>query len=255
MARMSRPSLAGYSFSPGPISPAVKWLIWANIAVFLVQWIFPTLPYTLGLQPTAVLRRFELWQPLTYMFLHADVMHILFNMLVLWMMGVELERLWGTKFFVRFYLVTGVGAAVVTILFALLPFAFATPLRNAVVIGASGAIYGLLVAYAYYFPDRPILMFLLFPIPAKYFVMILAAITFLLSTAGGGRVAQSAHLGGLLVGYLYLKTGGRGSLGKGHGGLMAELKYRWVKWKMNRLRRKFDVHTGGKAKDWDRRVH
>src|SRR5512141_1612371 len=114
MARMSRPSLGSnsYSFSPGPISPAVKWLIWANIAVFVLQWIFPALTYVLGLQPVAVLRRFALWQPITYMFLHADVMHILFNMLVLWMMGVELERLWGTKFFVKFYFVTGIGAAV-----------------------------------------------------------------------------------------------------------------------------------------------
>lgn len=256
MARMSRPlSTYSYAFSPGPISSAVKWLIWANVVVFLLQWIFPTLTYVLGLQPTAVMRHFALWQPVTYMFLHADVMHILFNMLVLWMMGVELERLWGTKFFVRFYFVTGIGAGIITVLFALLPFSFATQLQSAVVIGASGAIYGLLVAYAYYYPDRPILMFFLFPIPAKYFVMILAAITFLLSTAGGGRVAQSAHLGGLLVGYLYLKTGGRGYLGgKGRGGIVAELKYRWVKWKMNRLRRKFDVYSGGRG-PWDGTIH
>jgi membrane associated rhomboid family serine protease len=247
-------STYSYSFGPGPISRAVKWLIWTNIAVFLLQWIFPTLTYVLGLQPTAVMRRFELWQPITYMFLHADVTHILFNMLVLWMMGVELERLWGTKFFLKFYFVTGIGAAVITMLFALLPFAAAEQLRGAVVIGASGAIYGLLVAYAYYYPDRPILMFFLFPIPAKYFVMILAAITFLLSASGGGRVAQSAHLGGLLVGYLYLKAGGRSYLGKGHGGIMAELKYRWVKWKMNRLRRKFDVYSGGRG-PWDRTIH
>jgi membrane associated rhomboid family serine protease len=253
---MSRPSLTSYSYSfgPGPISRAVKWLIWANVVVFVLQWVFPALTRDLGLQPADVIGRFSLWQPVTYMFLHVDVMHILFNMLVLWMMGVELERLWGTKFFVRFYFVTGIGAAIVTVLFAQLPFAFAASLQNANVIGASGAIYGLLVAYAYYYPDRPILMFFLFPIPAKYFVMILAAITFLLSTAGGGRVAQVTHLGGLAIGYLYLKAGGRSYLGKGRGGLMAELKYRWVKWKMNRLRRKFDVYSGGRG-PWDRTIH
>jgi membrane associated rhomboid family serine protease len=118
---------------------------------------------------------------------------------------------------------------------------------GSVTIGASGALYGVLLAYALYFPNRPILMFLLFPIPAKYFVMIIGGISFLSSLdAAGGGIAHAAHLGGLVVGYLYLK-GGRG-------GFSAELKYRYLKWKMNRLRRKFDVHSGGRS-DWDRRVH
>ncbi len=112
--------------------------------------------------------------------------------------------------------------------------------------GASGALYGILLAFALYYPERPILMFMLFPVPAKYFVMIIGAISFLSATSGAPHVAHAAHLGGMAFGYLYLKGGG--------GGLSAEIKYRYVKWKMNRLRRKFDVYSGGRS-DWDRKVH
>ena len=113
-------------------------------------------------------------------------------------------------------------------------------------VGASGALYGLLVAYALYFPDRPILMFLLFPVPAKFFVIIIGVMSFLSAASGGSTVAHAAHLGGIIFGYFYLK-GGRG-------GFTAEIKYRYLKWKMNRLRRKFDVYSGGRS-DWDRKVH
>ena len=114
-------------------------------------------------------------------------------------------------------------------------------------IGASGGIYGLLLAYGLYFPDRPILMFMLFPIPAKYFVMIIGAIAFYSSLGATGGVASVTHLAGLVVGYLYLKGARVDPL--------AELKYRYLKWKINRVRRKFDVYSGGRANDWDRRVH
>jgi len=182
----------------------------------------------------------------TYMFLHAGIGHILFNMLALWMFGVELERLWGTIFFLRFYFVAGVGAAITTLVVSLLPFDVAAQVYYATTVGASGAIYGLLLGYAYYYPDRPILMFLLFPMPAKYFVMVIGAISLYLSAAGGSGVAHATHLGGLLVAYLYLKSG--------RGGMMAEIRYRWVKWKMNRLRRRFDVHQGGRDR-WDKTLH
>ena len=115
--------------------------------------------------------------------------------------------------------------------------------------GASGAIYGLLLAYALYFPNRPLYFFPLpIPIAAKYFVMILGGMALLSSISEPhGGVAHVAHLGGLVCGYLYLKVWRARPL--------AEIKYRYFKWKMNRLRRKFDVHTGGRAKDRDRRVH
>lgn len=248
MSRYARPSAFSYSFGPGPVTPAVKWLIWANIGAFLAINIFPALVPYLGLIPQAVIEQRWLWQPVTYMFLHGGILHILFNMLGIWMFGVELERTWGTPFFLRYYAITGVGAAITTILIGLLPFEVTSAIYGANTIGASGALYGLLLAFALYYPDRPILMFMLFPVPAKYFVLIVGAISFLSATgAGSPAVAHVAHLGGMIFGYLYLK-GGRG------GGLSAEIKYRYLKWKMNRLRRKFDVYSGGRS-DWDRNVH
>jgi len=237
-------SRASYQFGPGPLTPAVKALLIANGALFLAQVVMPALTSYGGLTPAAVLESLWIWQPITYMFLHEGIFHILFNMLGIWMFGVELERRWGTTFFLKYYAVTGIGAGLTVLFVSLLPLAATAGTYQAVTIGASGALYGLLMAFAIYFPDRPILMFLLFPIPAKYFVMIIGAIAFL--SAPGSGVSQAAHLGGLLFGYLYLR-GGRG-------GLSAEIKYRYLKWKMNRLRRKFDVHSGGRS-DWDRHVH
>ena len=144
-------------------------------AFFVVSLLFSDILLYLGLVPQAVLERGFLWQPVTYMFLHAGAMHILFNMLGIWMFGVELERMWGTQFFARYYAITGVGAGITAIVASLLPVDALQATYYAVTIGASGALYGLLMAFALYFPDRPILMFLLFPIPAKYFVMILGA--------------------------------------------------------------------------------
>jgi len=243
-------STLAYSFGPGPITPAVRMLLYANIGMYVVTLIFPRVVGWLGLIPAQVVERFWLWQPVTYMFLHAKApTHILFNMLALWMFGVELERMWRTPFFVRYYFVTGIGAGIISILVTLLPFATTQATYGAVIIGASGAIFGLLLAYALYFPNRPILMFLFFPVPAKYFVMILGAINFLIAIDGSGGVAAVAHLGGIAVGYVYLQSG--------RGGMTAEIKYRYLKWKMNRMRRKFDVYSGGRSdkSHWDRHVH
>jgi membrane associated rhomboid family serine protease len=234
-----------YSFGPGPWTPAVKWIIIANIAVFLLKFISPRLvDEVFGLSPQLVIERQWIWQLATYMFVHGGPMHILFNMLGIWMFGVELERMWGTRLFLKYYAITGIGAGLTVMLVGLLPFEWSALTYRASTIGASGALYGLLMAFAYYFPDRPLLMFLLFPIPAKYFVAIVGAIAFL--SAPNSQVSEAAHLGGLVIGYIYLR-GGRG-------GLSAEIKYRYLKWKMNRLRRKFDVYSGGRS-DWDRHVH
>jgi membrane associated rhomboid family serine protease len=245
--RNPRLSTLAYTFGPGPMTPAVKFLLWANIALWVFSLFVPAIVVWLGLVPQLVVEQHFLWQPVTYMFLHARTpTHILFNMLILWMFGVELERMWGTKYFVKFYAVTGIGAGLTTILVSLLPFAVTRATYGSITIGASGALYGLMLAWALYYPNRPILMFLLFPIPAKYFVAILGAIAFLTSIQGGGTIAATTHLGGLLVAYLYLR--GR------PGGLTAEIKYRYLKWKMNRMRRKFDVYSGGRS-NYDRHVH
>jgi membrane associated rhomboid family serine protease len=247
MRRSPSPYVSSFSFGPGPVSTALKALIAANAVVFVAQLLSPAVTELFGLRPFFVLHRFALWQVVTYMFLHGGFFHIIFNMLALWMFGAELEQVWGTRYFLKFYFVSGIGAGVLTVLFSLLPFGFAQQLQFANVIGASGAIYGLLLAYALYFPNRPIYMYFLFPIPAKVFVAIMGAIAFLSSLSDAGGVANATHLGGLLVAYLYLKSGRVHPL--------AELKYRYLKWKINRVRRKFDVYSGGRADDWDRRVH
>src|SRR3982751_5719015 len=147
-------SPSSLSFGPGPISTALKAIIGANVVLFLATLFYAPLQIQLGLVPMWVLHENRLWQPVTYMFIHAGLFHIIFNMLALWMFGTELERIWGTRFFLKFYFVTGIGAGALTVLFSLLPLGFAQQIHYSIIIGASGAIYGLLLAYGLYFPDR-----------------------------------------------------------------------------------------------------
>jgi membrane associated rhomboid family serine protease len=248
-SRYPSTSSFAYSFGPGPLTPVIKALVIANVAAFLLALVAPAVTLRLGLRPENVVEGFAIWQPVTYMFLHGGIFHILFNMLALWMFGVELERMWGSRFFLKYYAVAGIGAAVTTLLLSFAPFSFANQLYYSLTIGASGAVYGILLAYARYFPHRPILLYFIFPIPAKYFVMIIGAISLLSSMSGpGGGIAHTTHLGGLLAGYLYLKTGARTHV-------LAEIKYRYLKWRINRMRKRFDVYSGGRADDVDRRVH
>jgi membrane associated rhomboid family serine protease len=248
MARRPSPYTSSVSFGPGPLSPALKAIIGANVAVFVLQLLSPSLVDTFGLVPFLVTRRFWVWQLVTYMFLHGGLFHILFNMLALWMFGTDLERRWGTRFFVRFYFVTGIGAGVLTVLFSLLPFDVCRQLYGASIIGASGAIYGLLLAYALYFPERQIYMYFVFPIPVRIFVLIMGAVALYASVTGAeGGVANATHLGGVAVAYLYLKGSRINPL--------LEFKYRLTRWKLNRARKRFDVYSGGRANDWNKRVH
>jgi len=244
------PSGVGYSIGPGGITPAVKILLITNVVVFVLNMIVgDAMTLRLGLSPAAVFGQFALWQPVTYMFLHSTrgVGHILFNMLALWMIGTELERTWGTRFFAKYYFITGIGAAATCLLLSLV----SDSIYGSLTVGASGAIYGLLLAYGMYFPHRTLIL-IIFPLPARIAVVVLGAIALLFSASGGG-VAHYAHLGGLVVGYLYLK------------GLRArpldELKYRYLKWKMGRARSKFDVYSGGRSpddewkSDWKKHIH
>jgi membrane associated rhomboid family serine protease len=247
-SRYPSASSLAYTFGPGPVTPAIKILIAVNVVAFVATILMPAITLRLGLRPADVLGQLQIWQPITYMFLHAGFFHILFNMLTLWMFGVELERMWGSRFFTKFYFVSGIGAAVTTLLLSFVPGSFGNELYYSLTVGASGAIYGVLLAYALYFPNRPIYMYLLFPIPAKYFVMIMGGISLLssLSEPGSG-IAHTTHLGGLVAAYIYLK-GTRVHL-------LSEMQYRFLKWRINRMRRKFDVYSGGRADDVDRRVH
>ena len=134
---------------------------------------------------------------------------------------------------------SGVGAAATTLLLSLLPFGFSQEMYASVTVGASGAIYGLLVAFAMMYPDRPIYLYMLFPIPARVFVLIIGAVSFLSSVSEArGGVAHAAHLGGLVAGYLYLAWL--------RGGMLSMVRSQWLRWRLARLRRRFDVHEGGR---------
>jgi membrane associated rhomboid family serine protease len=241
-SRYGQPS--SLSFGPGPISTALKAIIGANVVLFLATLFYAPLQIQLGLVPMWVLHEKRLWQPVTYMFIHAGLFHIIFNMLTLWLFGTELERIWGTRFFLKFYFITGVGAGLLTIALSLLPFGPTRQLYASDIVGASGAIYGVLLAYALYFPDRQIYYMMLFPIPARIFVLIMGAVAFISSLSESGGVANATHLSGLLVAYIYLTTvrkGPRMQLNP-----WAEVKYRWVKWRLATAKKRFDVYTGGR---------
>lgn len=182
----------------GMMTPAVKNLILATVAVFLLQVLAPRLVsvYYFGLVPALVIGKLFVWQLVTYMFLHGSFGHIFFNMFALWMFGVELERTWGTREFVKFYFLTGVAAGISNVLWNwgdMIP-----------TIGASGAVYGILAAYALFFPDRYVYLYFLFPIKMKYLALILGAFEFLSAYSQDG-IAHVAHLGGMVVGFFYLR--------------------------------------------------
>jgi membrane associated rhomboid family serine protease len=246
MARYAPSSAVSYSFGPGPLTFAVKWIIIINVAIFVIaQFVRDPIFSIFGLIPARVIEQGWIWQLASYMFLHANAMHILLNMLGIWMFGVELERRWGTPFFLKYYFVTGVGGGLTFLVISLLPFDALSATYVTPAVGASGSLFGLLLAYAIYWPDRPILLLLVF-VPARIFVMIYGGFALLNTFQPSRGIADAAHLGGMIFGYLYLQGGS--------GGLTAEVKYRYLKWKMNRLRRRFDVYSGGRS-DWDGKVH
>lgn len=195
-----------FSFSPvGGTSfrGAVRGLIIANMAVFLIQMLFGRqFEKLFGLVPALVFQKLMIWQIFTYMFLHGGVFHLLFNMFLIWMFGRSIESQWGTAAFLKYYFLTGLGAALLTLVF--------TPTAAIPTIGASGAVYGLMVAFAMINPHATIYLYMLIPVTARQMVIILAVIEFFASASGTpDGVARFAHLGGMLFGYLYLKFGDR----------------------------------------------
>jgi membrane associated rhomboid family serine protease len=191
-----RSNYSGY----GNVPPVVMTILLANAAVYLLA-LLGRLDFAwhLGLVPKLVWSKFFVWQLFTYMFLHGGFWHIFMNMFILWMFGSDLEREWGGREFFKFYVICGVGAAIFNVAFQ--------PNSDIPIVGASGAIYGLLVAYAMMYPNRTVYIYFLFPVPVKYMVIGLAAIEFISSMAGSSsNIAHFAHLGGMLVGFLYLKS-------------------------------------------------
>lgn len=190
----------GFRFGGGVLPRMIKHLLIINGVVFLFQLILPRgFTYYFGLVPAMVKNNFAIWQLFTYMFLHGGFFHILFNMFALWMFGSDIERSWGGKEFLKYYMLCGVGAGMLNFLFSMN--------STIPVIGASGAVYGILVAYAMMFPNRMIYLYFLFPVKAKYLVIAFAVIEFMASwNRAGDGVAHFAHLGGMLIGFLYLKS-------------------------------------------------
>src|SRR5262245_50007810 len=157
--RYPAPSGISYQFGPGPLTPAVRALLIANIAAFVLTFFWREVEIPFRLQPQAVVESGHIWQLVTYMFLHGSVSHIFFNMLTLWLIGVELEKMWGTTFFTKFYFACGLGAGLTQVLLGFIPDPIGSQFYYQATIGASGAIYGLLLAFALYFPTRPFLIF------------------------------------------------------------------------------------------------
>ncbi len=149
-----------------------------------------------GLSPSTIVSKGAIWQLVTYLFQHANPMHLLWNMLIMWMFGSELELLWGGRRFLRYYLLCGIGAGLFTVILG--------PHTSQITIGASGANFGLLMAFGLLFPNRTIIFMLIFPMKAKFFVIILGVLQLLLLFQdSGGGIAYGAHLGGLITGLVY----------------------------------------------------
>ena len=180
---------------------AIRNIIIINVAVFIVMYLLPVEKFfiiTFGLVPKVVWSKGFIWQPLSYLFVHSGFWHIFWNMFVLWMFGMELENYWGKKEFYKYYFITGIGSGLITLLFSLN--------STIPVVGASGAIYGILVAFALMFPNRYLYLYFLIPIKAKYFVIFIAVVTFFSTFAPGtSNISHLTHLGGFLIGFIYLK--------------------------------------------------
>ncbi len=248
---MRRTSSMGLSFPP--FTRAVKQLLIANAAVFLVVALLAAfsqsdvkmwVDYHFGLVPALVVRGW-LWQLVTYAFIHDGLWHILFNMLWLWMFGAQLEQDWGYNIFLQFYFFCAVGAAVTTMAVSythLLGVSEVVP-----TVGASGAIFGLLLAFGILHAESEIMLFPLpFLMKAKYFVMGLMAIEVYSTLASahqpGQTVAYMAHLGGALFGYIWLKFVPRRGFGYATSERAFGLRNSYYRWKRKRAARKFEVY-------------
>jgi len=188
------------SFKPTLFTDAIKILVSVNFGIFLLQTLAQTesLFFPLfGLVPKLVWSEFMLWQPVTYLFFHVGIWHVLINMFVLWMFGGELERLWGKRHFLKYYFSTGVGAGLITMMFGLNSM---TP-----IIGASGAVYGVLLAYGITYPNRTIYLYGIFPIKSLWFVIGIGVIAFMSSFGTISQISHLTHISGMIIGYFLLK--------------------------------------------------
>jgi membrane associated rhomboid family serine protease len=233
----------------------VKWLVIVNGVIFFLMVVLGAssalargyiLAYA-GLLPQAVTHGF-IWQVVTYSFLHAGLFHLLFNMLALWMFGSQLESDWGGKQFLEFYFFCVVGAALVTIGISYTGLLGISP--HTLTIGSSGGIYGILLAFGVLYGDRELMMFPLpFLIKAKYFVIGIIFIALIGALSDAGGVANFAHLGGALFGYIYLKMAPRRGLSFAASESYFGVRNSYYRWKRRRAAKKFQVYMRKQGHD------
>lgn len=189
-----------FSWKPKIFTEVIKILIGINVGLFALRILIVNhfdIVTILGLSSGSIWPL--IWQPVTYMFVHGGFWHVAINMFVLWMFGSELEMVWGRKEFLRYYFVTGIGSGLIWLLFNI-------GNQYSILIGASGAIYGVLVAYGLMFPNRIIYLYFLFPIKVKWFVIVIGVIAFFSSMNTASNISHITHLSGMIIGYLYLSS-------------------------------------------------
>jgi membrane associated rhomboid family serine protease len=239
-------------FGPPLTPPVVQYLMIANLAVFIIEVMLPELRAAGGVRPAYFWQLGHLWTPFTYMWLHADPIHLAMNMFMLWMFGSQVALAWGPKKFLKYYLLCGIGAGFVIaswpyLIMNLSPVALQIP-----TIGASGSIYGVLLAYSMIWPDRVIAL-LFPPITFRAIWLIPGMFVMTLMFAGGG-ISHVGHLGGALMGWLYLRRGGEAgqrTLSLNH------LKWRFKRYRMRRKLRavRYQEWERKRGDDDDHRVH
>jgi membrane associated rhomboid family serine protease len=241
----------GIGFGPPITPPVIKQLLIANLAVFVAQYA--------GLVPTSVLAaspadfwtRFFVWQPFSYMWLHGGLGHIAANMFALWMFGSPLAMAWGTQRFLRFYLLCGLGAGLLIVTYPWVPVLLGMSPPGSLAIptlGASGAVFGVLLAYSLTWPDRTIMF--IFPPVAFRAIWLIPILFFMEIYFGPPNVSHLGHLGGVLIGWLLLRSSGDA------GRLLSleQVRYRWRRWRMRRRLRAVqnDEDWRGRSRDDDR---
>ncbi len=236
------------AFNMPPFSGAVRWLIIVNVSVFVLQSVLQAFApglneifRYLALTPLAALGHGFIWQLLTYAFLHGGVMHLFFNMLTLWMFGAQMEGHFGRRQFFEYFYFCVIGSALVFSVVAFSRVFGLSPLN--LLVGASGGIFGLLIAFGMTFSESQVYLFP-FPIAikAKYLVAIWMGIDILLMLRNEEPGSAIAHLGGAAFGYLYLKFLPRRGLGLGFSESMYGIRNRYHKWKRRQAAKKFEVY-------------
>jgi membrane associated rhomboid family serine protease len=239
-----------------PITPpVVKQLMIANAVVFLFQQISPETTIYGSVVPKAVWQGGYLWQPFTYMWLHASFGHVAMNMFMLWMFGSQVAMAWGPKRFLRFYLICGVGAGLIIATYPYLIMGVHPEGLMSHTLGASGAIYGVLLAYSLTWPDRTIM--LIFPPVAFRAIWLIPGLFFMsIMFSSGHNISHTGHLGGVIVGWLYMRK-------KGHANAIFTLSHLKSRWKRYQMRKKLhavryeesEARRRDRDKNNDRKYH